>query len=202
MHLAIAGNIGVGKTYTAALLSQAFNFEAAFEDDQENPFLQDFYEDMVRWAFPMQIFLLNRRLETTLFIQRSSKSFVQDRTLYEDAEVFAPVLTEMEILPQREYEVYKALYEKIASLIRPPDLLIYLRASVPILVEQILTRGRSYEEHISLEYLRRLNQAYEEWFRRYDRGPKLIIPMEELHGREDAPARLVDLVARQIFSLF
>jgi deoxyadenosine/deoxycytidine kinase len=202
MHLALAGNIGVGKTYAAAILSQAFGFEAAYENDQENPFLQDFYEDMVRWAFPMQIFLLNRRLETTLLIQRSGKSYVQDRTLYEDAEVFAPVLMEMEILPEREYQVYRALYEKIASLIRPPDLLIYLRASVPTLVDQILARGRPYEENISLEYLRRLNKAYEAWFQTYDRGPKMVIPMDELHGREDAAARLVDMVARQVFSLF
>jgi deoxyadenosine/deoxycytidine kinase len=202
MHLALAGNIGVGKTYAAAILSQAFGFEAAYENDQENPFLQDFYEDMVRWAFPMQIFLLNRRLETTLLIQRSGKPYVQDRTLYEDAEVFAPVLMEMEILPEREYQVYRALYEKIASLIRPPDLLIYLRASVPTLVDQILARGRPYEENISLEYLRRLNKAYEAWFQTYDRGPKMVIPMDELHGREDAAARLVDMVARQVFSLF
>jgi deoxyadenosine/deoxycytidine kinase len=202
MHLALAGNIGVGKTYAATILSQAFGFEAAYENDQENPFLQDFYEDMVRWAFPMQIFLLNRRLETTLLIQRSGKPYVQDRTLYEDAEVFAPVLMEMEILPQREYQVYRALYEKIASLIRPPDLLIYLRASVPTLVDQILARGRPYEENISLEYLRRLNKAYEAWFQAYDRGPKMVISMDELHGREDAAARLVDMVARQVFSLF
>jgi deoxyadenosine/deoxycytidine kinase len=202
MHLALTGNIGVGKTYAAAILSQAFGFEAAYENDQENPFLQDFYEDMVRWAFPMQIFLLNRRLETTLLIQRSGKPYVQDRTLYEDAEVFAPVLMEMEILPEREYQVYRALYEKIASLIRPPDLLIYLRASVPTLVDQILARGRPYEENISLEYLRRLNKAYEAWFQTYDRGPKMVIPMDELHGREDAAARLVDMVARQVFSLF
>jgi len=202
MHSSLTGNIGVGKTYAAAILSQAFGFEAAYENDQENPFLQDFYEDMVRWAFPMQIFLLNRRLETTLLIQRSGKPYVQDRTLYEDAEVFAPVLMEMEILPEREYQVYRALYEKIASLIRPPDLLIYLRASVPTLVDQILARGRPYEENISLEYLRRLNKAYEAWFQAYDRGPKMVIPMDELHGREDAAARLVDMVARQVFSLF
>ncbi len=202
MHLAIAGNIGVGKTYAAAVLSQAFGFQAAYETDEENPFLQDFYEDMVRWAFPMQVFLLNRRLETTLSIQRSGQPCVQDRTLYEDAEVFAPVLMEMNILPRREYEVYRALYEKIASLIRPPDLLIYLRASVPILVDQILARGRSYEENISLEYLRRLNKAYEAWFQEYNRGPKVSISMDELHGREDAPGKLVDIVARQIFSLF
>ncbi len=202
MHLAVAGNIGVGKTYAAGVLSQAFGFEATYEDDRENPFLQDFYEDMVRWAFPMQIFLLNRRLEATLAIQRSGKPHIQDRTLYEDAEVFAPVLMEMQILPEREYEVYRALYEKIASLIRPPDLLIYLRASVPVLVDQILARGRSYEENISLEYLRRLNTAYEAWFQRYDRGPKVAIFMDELHGREDAASRLVDIVARQIFSLF
>lgn len=202
MYIAIAGNIGSGKTHAASILSSTFGFKVAYESDEANPFLQDFYEDMVRWAFPMQIFLLNRRLETTLQIQRSGENYIQDRTLYEDAEVFAPVLVEMEILPEREYAVYQALYEKIASLIRPPDLLVYLRASVPILVEQILSRGRSYEENISLEYIRRLNQAYEAWFSRYDRGPKLAIPMDELHGQEDAPARLVDLVARHIFSLF
>lgn len=202
MHIALAGNIGAGKTYATYILSQAFRWEAAFEDDKDNPFLLDFYQDMVRWAFPMQIYLLNKRLETTLAIQRSGKDYIQDRTLYEDAEVFAPVLRDMEILPAREYEVYRALFEKIASLVRPPDLLVYLRASVPTLVEQILARGRSYEENISLEYLRKLNQAYDAWYERYDRGPKLLISMDELHGREDGPALLVDQVVRRVVSLF
>ncbi|MDW8235406.1 MAG: deoxynucleoside kinase, partial [Bacteroidia bacterium] len=160
MHIAIAGNIGSGKTYATYILSQALRWKAAYEDDKNNPFLLDFYQDMVRWAFPMQIYLLNRRLEITLEIQKGGEPCVQDRTMYEDAEVFAPVLRDMNLLPNREYEVYCALFEKIASLVRPPDLLIYLRASVPTLVQQILARGRPYEENISLEYLRKLNQAY------------------------------------------
>lgn len=202
MHIAIAGNIGAGKTYATYLLSQALRYEAAYEDDSDNPFLTDFYQDMVRWAFPMQIYLLNKRLESTLAIQRSDADYVQDRTLYEDAEVFAPVLRQMDILPAREYEVYRALYEKIASLVKPPDLLVYLRASVPTLVEQILARGRSYEENISLEYLRKLNQAYEAWYAAYDRGPKLAISMDELHGREEGPMLLVDQVVRRVVTLF
>ncbi|MEN2992122.1 MAG: deoxynucleoside kinase [Bacteroidia bacterium] len=202
MHIALAGNIGAGKTYATYLLSKALGYEAAYEDDQTNPFLMDFYNDMVRWAFPMQIYLLNKRLETTLAIQRSGRDYVQDRTLYEDAEVFAPVLRDMDILPVREYEVYHALFEKIASLVRPPDLLVYLRASVPTLVEQILARGRPYEENISLEYLRRLNNAYEYWYENYARGPKLAVPMDELHGREDGPALLVDYVVRRVVTLF
>lgn len=202
MHIAIAGNIGAGKTYATYLLSQALRYEAAYEDDSDNPFLTDFYQDMVRWAFPMQIYLLNKRLESTLAIQRSGADYVQDRTLYEDAEVFAPVLRQMDILPAREYEVYRALFEKIASLVRPPDLLVYLRASVPTLVDQILARGRPYEENISLEYLRKLNQAYEAWYAAYDRGPKLAISMDELHGREDGPVLLVDQVVRRVVTLF
>lgn len=202
MHIAIAGNIGSGKTSATYILSRALRYEAAYEDDTENPFLMDFYQDMVRWAFPMQIYLLNRRLETTLQIQRSGRDYIQDRTMYEDAEIFAPVLREMDILPMREYEVYRALFEKIASLVRPPDLLVYLRASVPTLVDQILSRGRSYEENISLEYLRKLNQAYDAWYERYDRGPKVAILMDELHGREDGPAQLVDQVVRRVVSLF
>ncbi len=202
MHIAIAGNIGAGKTYATYLLSQALRYEAAYEDDSDNPFLTDFYQDMVRWAFPMQIYLLNKRLESTLAIQRSGADYVQDRTLYEDAEVFAPVLRQMDILPAREYEVYRALYEKIASLVKPPDLLVYLRASVPTLVEQILARGRPYEENISLEYLRKLNQAYEAWYAAYERGPKLAISMDELHGREDGPVLLVDQVVRRVVTLF
>ncbi|MCX7606433.1 MAG: deoxynucleoside kinase, partial [Bacteroidia bacterium] len=182
MHIALAGNIGVGKTYATYLLSQALRYEAAFEDDRENPFLMDFYQDMVRWAFPMQIYLLNKRLESTLAIQRSERDCVQDRTLYEDAEVFAPVLREMDILPSREYEVYRALFEKIASLVKPPDLLVFLRASVPTLVDQILARGRPYEENISLEYLRKLNQTYEAWYESYSRGPKMLINMDDLHA--------------------
>ncbi|MCS7153397.1 MAG: deoxynucleoside kinase [Bacteroidia bacterium] len=202
MHIALAGNIGAGKTYATYILSQALRYEAVYENDQDNPFLLDFYQDMVRWAFPMQIYLLNKRLETTLHIQRSGKDYVQDRTMYEDAEVFAPVLRDMDILPAREYEVYRALFEKIASLVRPPDLLVYLKASVPVLVEQILARGRPYEENISLEYLRKLNQAYNAWYESYDRGPKLMILMDELHGREDGPALLVDQVVRRVVSLF
>ncbi|MCS7297643.1 MAG: deoxynucleoside kinase [Bacteroidia bacterium] len=202
MHIAIAGNIGAGKTYATYLLSHALGYEAAYEDDKDNPFLLDFYQDMVRWAFPMQVYLLNRRLEITLSIQRSGQNYIQDRTLYEDAEVFAPVLREMEILPAREYEVYRALYEKIASLVQPPDLLVYLRASVPTLVEQILSRGRPYEEYISLEYLRKLSHAYEAWYVSYNRGPKLVIEMDELHGREDGPALLVDQVVRRVVTLF
>lgn len=202
MHIALAGNIGAGKTYATYILSQALRYEAAYENDQDNPFLLDFYQDMVRWAFPMQIYLLNKRLETTLYIQRSGKDYVQDRTMYEDAEVFAPVLRDMNILPAREYEVYRALFDKIASLVRPPDLLVYLKASVPVLVDQILARGRSYEENISLEYLRKLNQAYNAWYESYDRGPKLMILMDELHGREDGPALLVDQVVRRVVTLF
>ncbi|MCX8111959.1 MAG: deoxynucleoside kinase [Bacteroidia bacterium] len=202
MHIALAGNIGSGKTYATYILSQALRYEAAYEDDKENPFLLDFYQDMVRWAFPMQIYLLNKRLETTLQIQRSGKDYIQDRTMYEDAEVFAPVLREMNILPAREYEVYRALFEKIASLVRPPDLLVYLRASVPTLVDQILARGRPYEENISLEYLRKLNQAYDAWYEQYERGPKIMVVMDALHGREDGPAQLVDQVVRRVVSLF
>lgn len=202
MHIAIAGNIGAGKTYATYLLSQALRYESAYEEDSDNPFLTDFYQDMVRWAFPMQVYLLNKRLESTLAIQRSGRDYVQDRTLYEDAEVFAPVLRQMDILPAREYEVYRALYEKIASLVKPPDLLVYLRASVPTLVEQILARGRPYEENISLEYLRKLNQAYEAWYTAYERGPKLAISMDELHGREDGPVLLVDQVVRRVVTLF
>jgi len=202
MHLALAGNIGAGKTYATHLLSQALRFEAAYEQDSDNPFLFDFYQDMVRWAFPMQIYLLNRRLDTALAIQRSGKDYVQDRTLYEDAEVFAPVLREMGIFPEREYQVYRALFEKIASLLRPPDLLVYLRASVPTLVDQILARGRPYEENIGLEYLRKLNEAYDRWYQAYDRGPKMVIQMDELHGKEEGPSLLIDQVVRRVVSLF
>ncbi len=202
MHIALAGNIGAGKTYATHLLSQALRFEAAYEEDSDNPFLFDFYQDMVRWAFPMQIYLLNRRLDTALAIQRSGKDYVQDRTLYEDAEVFAPVLREMGIFPEREYSVYRALFEKIASLLRPPDLLVYLRASVPTLVDQILARGRPYEENIGLEYLRKLNEAYDQWYQAYDRGPKMVIQMDELHGKEEGPSLLIDQVVRRVVSLF
>jgi len=202
MHIALAGNIGAGKTYATHLLSQALRFEAAYEEDSDNPFLFDFYQDMVRWAFPMQIYLLNRRLDTALAIQRSGKDYVQDRTLYEDAEVFAPVLREMGIFPEREYNVYRALFEKIASLLRPPDLLVYLRASVPTLVDQILARGRPYEENIGLEYLRKLNEAYDQWYQAYDRGPKMVIQMDELHGKEEGPSLLIDQVVRRVVSLF
>ena len=178
MHIAIAGNIGSGKTTLTRALAKHFGWETHFEDVEQNPYLNDFYEDMQRWSFNLQIYYLNSRFTQIQEIQRTDKTVIQDRTIYEDAFIFAPNLHSMGLMTTRDFENYFSLFNLMDSFVSSPDLLIYLRASVPTLVNQIQRRGRDYEESIRLDYLKRLNERYEAWISTYDKGKLLIIDVD------------------------
>jgi deoxyadenosine/deoxycytidine kinase len=177
-HIAVAGNIGAGKTTLTELLSKHYRWIPQFEDVDHNPYLFDFYEDMPRWSFNLQIYFLNGRLNQLLDIQRGTQTVIQDRTIYEDAHIFAPNLHEMGLMGKRDYDNYFAFFETLKSMVQPPDLLIYLKASVPTLVAQIQKRGREYEENIRLDYLKRLNDFYNKWIDNYREGPLLVIDVD------------------------
>lgn len=181
MHIAIAGNIGSGKTTLTKLLAKHYGYRPMYETTDNNPYLSSFYEDMRRWSFNLQIYFLHTRFKQLLDIKKSGANIVQDRTLYEDAYIFAPNLHAMGLLNSRDYDNYLALFELLSSFIEPPDLLIYLRGDVPSLVSQIQRRGREYENSIRLDYLSSLNQRYEKWIESYDKGKLLIIDIEELN---------------------
>jgi deoxyadenosine/deoxycytidine kinase len=178
MHIAVAGNIGSGKTTLTSLLSKHYGWEAHYEDNDDNPYLNDFYEDMQRWSFNLQIYFLNSRFNQIVNIQKSGNTVIQDRTIYEDAYIFAPNLHSMALMSTRDFENYFTLFNLISSLIDPPELLIYLRASVPTLVNQIQNRGRKYENSIRLDYLKRLNERYEAWIESYNLGKLLVIDVD------------------------
>ncbi len=184
MHIAIAGNIGSGKTTLAALLSKHYGWEAHYEDVDTNPYLNNFYEDMKRWSFNLQVYFLNSRFRQVVEIRKREKTVIQDRTIYEDAYIFAPNLHEMGLMESRDYNNYASLFELMVSFIRPPDLLIYLKASVPTLVSQIQKRGREYENSIRLDYLKKLNERYENWINGYDQGNLLVINVDNLKFSE------------------
>ncbi|ADY29782.1 MULTISPECIES: deoxynucleoside kinase [Cellulophaga] len=185
MHIAVAGNIGAGKTTLTRLLAKHFNWQPNFEDVVDNPYLDDFYNQMERWSFNLQIYFLNSRFRQILQIRESGKDIIQDRTIYEDAFIFAPNLHAMGLLTNRDFENYTSLFELMESLVQPPDLLIYLRSSIPNLVNQIHKRGREYENTISIDYLSRLNERYEAWIHGYDKGNLLIIDVDNLNFVDD-----------------
>jgi deoxyadenosine/deoxycytidine kinase len=185
MHIAVAGNIGSGKTTLTQLLADHYNWEAHFEDVEENPYLNDFYTEMQRWSFNLQVYFLNSRFSQINEIRQSGKTVVQDRTIYEDAYIFAPNLHAMGLMTTRDFENYFSLFNLINSFIQPPDLLIYLRASVPTLVSQIQQRGREYEEAIRLDYLKRLNERYESFIGNYEHGRLLVIDVDNNNFKED-----------------
>lgn len=195
MHIAVAGNIGAGKTTLAGLLSKHYGWEAHFEDVDENPYLNDFYEDMQRWSFALQIHFLNSRFNQVLALRQSGKKIIQDRTIYEDAHIFAPNLHSMDLMPERDFENYTALFDVMSGLIQPPDLLIYLRASISTLVKHIQNRGRDYEETIRLDYLKRLNERYEAWISNYDKGKLLIIDVDDIDFIEN-PKDLSEVISK------
>ncbi len=180
MHIAIAGNIGSGKTTLTKILSKHYGWKAHYEDVDHNPYLQSFYDDMQRWSFNLQVYFLNSRFRQVVEIRRGNKKVIQDRSIYEDAYIFAPNLHEMNLMSTRDFENYSSLFELMSSFIQPPDLLIYLRASVPTLVAQIQKRGRDYEESIRLDYLKLLNERYEAWISNYKQGKLLIMNVDQL----------------------
>ena len=204
MHIAIAGNIGAGKTTLTKLLSKHFKWEAHFEDVDDNPYLDDFYHSMERWSFNLQIYFLNSRFRQILEIRKSGKKTIQDRTIYEDAFIFAPNLHAMGLMSNRDYTNYKLLFDLMEDLVGPPDLLIYLRSSIPNLVDQIHKRGRDYENSISIDYLSRLNERYEAWVTTYDKGKLLIIDVDEIdfvNSPEDL-GNIINRIDAEINGLF
>ena len=200
MHIAVAGNIGSGKTTLTRLLSEHYGWEPKYEDVDVNPYLSDFYNDMQRWSFNLQVYFLNKRFQGIVDIRNSQLDVIQDRTIYEDARIFAPNLHAMGLLSTRDYENYKSLFELMISLVKPPDLLIYLKASIPTLVYQINKRGREYESGIRVDYLEGLNERYEDWVANYKDGKKLIINVDELKF-EDNPQdmkKVIELIEKEI----
>ncbi len=204
MHIAVAGNIGSGKTTLTELLSKYYKWEANYEDVDDNPYLNDFYEDMQRWSFNLQIYFLNSRFNQVLEIRKQGSTVIQDRTIYEDAYIFAPNLHSMGLMSTRDFENYFTLFNLMSSLVQPPDLLIYLRASVPTLVHQIQKRGRKYEDNIRLDYLKRLNERYEAWIAAYNLGRMLVIDVDNIkfpESNEDL-SKVIDKVDAELFGLF
>lgn len=181
MHIAIAGNIGAGKTTLTKLLAKHFKWDAHYEDVVDNPYLDDFYHQMERWSFNLQIYFLNSRFRQVREIKETGKTTIQDRTIYEDAYIFAPNLHAMGLMSNRDYNNYKSLFDLMEDVVGSPDLLIYLRSSIPNLVGQIHKRGRDYENSISIEYLSRLNERYEGWVQTYDKGKLLIIDVDNIN---------------------
>jgi deoxyadenosine/deoxycytidine kinase len=203
MHIAIAGNIGSGKTTLTKLLAKQFNWVPHFEDVENNPYLHSFYEDMQRWSFNLQVYFLNSRFRQVIEIRNSGKTIVQDRTIYEDAYIFAPNLHAMNLMTTRDFENYSSLFELMSKFIQPPDLLIYLRASVPTLVNQIQKRNRDYEKSIRLDYLKHLNERYEAWITKYTIGKLLIIEVDEIDlEKPDDLGMVIEKINAEIHGLF
>ncbi|MEF8816487.1 MAG: deoxynucleoside kinase [Salinibacter sp.] len=203
-HVAISGNIGAGKTALTKVLGEYYGWETVFEQVDDNPYLSDFYNDMRRWSFNLQVFFLSKRFEQLQRIEEGEASVVQDRSIYEDAHIFARNLYEMSHMSARDYDNYTDLFTIMTTYLQPPSLLIYLRASVPTLVDHIQQRGREFESTIRIDYLERLQGHYEEWIDQYDRGPKLIIDVDELDfvGEEDDRRVVLNQIESRLFGLF
>lgn len=204
MHVAIAGNIGAGKTTLTKLLAKHYNWDPHFESVDENPYLDDFYSEMERWSFNLQVYFLNSRFRQILELRQSGKNIIQDRTIYEDAHIFAPNLHAMGLMTNRDFSNYSSLFELMENLVTPPDLLIYLRADISTLVGQIHKRGRDYESSISIEYLSRLNERYEAWISKYNKGKLLIIEVDKLDfvDQPEDLGYIIDRIDAQINGLF
>ena len=204
MHVAISGNIGSGKTTLTTKLAKHYKWDPHFEDVENNPYLNDFYKEMQRWSFNLQVYFLNSRFRQIINIKKLNKKFIQDRTIYEDAYIFAPNLHAMGLMSTRDFDNYKELFSLMDSFVEGPDLLIYLRASVPTLVEQIQKRGREYENSIRLDYLSQLNKRYEDWIENYDKGKILIIDVDDLNFSENEEdlGIIIEKVDSKIHGLF
>ena len=204
MHIAIAGNIGAGKTTLTKLLAKHYHWDPHFESVDENPYLDDFYSEMERWSFNLQVYFLNSRFRQILELRQTGKTIIQDRTIYEDAHIFAPNLHAMGLMTNRDYSNYSSLFELMENLVTPPDLLIYLRADISTLVGQIHKRGRDYESSISIDYLSRLNERYEAWISTYNKGKLLIIEVDKLDfvDKPEDLGYIIDRIDAQINGLF
>src|SRR5437762_12727355 len=203
-HIAVAGNIGAGKTTLTEMLAKHYRWIPQFEDVDHNPYLNDFYEDMPRWSFNLQIYFLNGRLNQLLEIQRGTETVIQDRTIYEDANIFAPDLHDMGLMCKRDVDNCYSFFETRKIMVQPPDVLIYLNASVPTLVAQIQKRGREYEENIRLDYLKKLNEYYNKWIDSYKEGPLLIINVDKNNFAENTEnfGEIIHKVDRELYGLF
>lgn len=204
MYFAIAGNIGAGKTSLAKLLSEHYGWEAHFEDVIDNPYLDDFYNHMERWSFNLQVYFLNSRFRQLEIFKSSENSFIQDRTIYEDANIFAPNLHAMGLMNQRDFNNYQSLFSLMESMVKGPDMLIYLRSSIPNLVSKIHKRGREYENSISIEYLSRLDERYEAWISTYDKGKLLVVDVDEIdfvENKEDL-GKIIEKIDAELNGLF
>tara|TARA_B100001057_G_scaffold406936_1_gene420542 strand:- start:72 stop:686 length:615 start_codon:yes stop_codon:yes gene_type:complete len=204
MYVAVAGNIGAGKTSLAELLSKHYSWEAHFEDVIDNPYLDDFYNHMERWSFNLQVYFLNSRFRQLKNFKASNKDFIQDRTIYEDSRIFAPNLHAMGLMNQRDFNNYQSLFGLMESMVKAPDMLIYLRSSIPNLVHKIHKRGREYENSISIEYLSRLNERYEAWISTYDKGKLLIVDVDQYDFVENKGdlGRIIEKIDAELNGLF
>ncbi len=204
MHIAVAGNIGSGKTTLTTMLAKHYGWEPMFESVDNNPYLASFYEDMQRWSFNLQVYFLNNRFRQVVEIRRGGKDVIQDRTIYEDANIFAPNLHDMGLMPTRDFENYASLFELMCQFLQGPDLLIYLRASVATLVEQIAKRGRDYENSISIDYLTNLNNRYEKWISEYNSGKLLIVDVNRYKFGENPEdfGYVIEQIDSELFGLF
>ena len=203
MHIAIAGNIGAGKTTLTTLLAKRYGWKAHYEPVDNNPYLADYYKDMNRWAFNLQIYFLNKRFRDVVEISRSDNTIIQDRTIFEDARIFAPNLHDMGLMSDRDFDNYTHLFNLMLSLVKLPDLLIYIRSSVPHLIEHIQMRGREYEQTMRIDYLRGLNERYEDWIKTYD-GHLMIVEGDELNFAENPQdfQKVTDMIDDRLFGLF
>ena len=204
MHIAIAGNIGSGKTTLTGILAKHFKWEPHYEDVETNPYLNSFYEDMQRWSFNLQVYFLNSRFRQILKIRESGKTIIQDRTIYEDAYIFAPNLHAMGLMNTRDFDNYSSLFELMKAFIQPPDLLVYLRAEVPTLVRQIQKRGREYENSIRIDYLTRLNERYEAWISSYNIGKLLTVDVDDKDFANNSAdlEKFIDNINGELYGLF
>ncbi|MFN0034082.1 MAG: deoxynucleoside kinase [Saprospiraceae bacterium] len=203
-YIAIAGNIGAGKTTLTEMLAKHFGWDVHYENTESNPYLSDFYLDMKRWSFNLQVFFLSSRYQQVLRILQGNRTVIQDRTIYEDAFIFAPNLADMGLMERRDFENYMTLFQSIVSQVKAPDLLIYLKASIPTLVEHIQTRGRDYEGSISLDYLKRLNDRYDGWINGYREGRLLIINVDNLDftSNKEHASKVLEMVQAELHGLF
>lgn len=203
-HVAIAGNIGAGKTTLTEMLARHFGWDVHYENTENNPYLSDFYMDMKRWSFNLQVFFLSSRYQQVLKILQGNRTVIQDRTIYEDAFIFAPNLADMGLMERRDFENYLTLFQSIVSQVKAPDLLIYLKASIPTLVEHIQLRGRDYEGNISLDYLKRLNDRYDNWINSYKEGKLLVINVDNLDfsTNQEHSAKVLEMVQAELHGLF